>query len=158
MEISVKIIAHAHTDFSEKFGIPRQSGVCEGLYARIVFEPQYRDPAALRGIDPDIDPARELADHPRLLALLDPATGLTAEEAYYLVHRREIRERDIREAAEKITNAVLSGSRRPTEAAGNAHPASAPIDYRHVPRETREALKKRIRQAAARGERIYPGQ
>ncbi len=51
MEISVKIIAHAHTDFSEKFGIPRQSGVCEGLYARIVFEPQYRDPAALRGME-----------------------------------------------------------------------------------------------------------
>ena len=114
--------------------------------------------AALRGIDPDIDPAQELADHPRLLALLDPATGLTAEEAYYLVHRREIRERDIREAAEKITNAVLSGSFRPTEAAGNARPAPAPIDYRHVPRETREALKKRIRQAAARGERVYPGQ
>lgn len=43
-------IAHIETPFSEKFGVPRQSGVanCSG---RIVFAPAYRDPAALRGLE-----------------------------------------------------------------------------------------------------------
>lgn len=47
----MKIIAKIHTDFKEKFGIPRQSGIADGLLARIVFEPEYRVPEALRGID-----------------------------------------------------------------------------------------------------------
>ena len=44
-------IAHIHTDFTEKFGIPRQSGLVAALNAFIVFTPEYRDPAALRGIE-----------------------------------------------------------------------------------------------------------
>ncbi len=44
-------IAHIQTDFNEKFGVPRQSGKVSELRARIVFEPQYRNPDALRGID-----------------------------------------------------------------------------------------------------------
>ena len=47
----LKIIAHIHTDFTEKFGIPRQSGLAEGLLGRIVFEPEYRDANAFRGIE-----------------------------------------------------------------------------------------------------------
>lgn len=47
----LKIIAHIHTDFTEKFGIPRQSGLAEGLLAKIVFLPEYRDPNAFRGLD-----------------------------------------------------------------------------------------------------------
>ena len=47
----MKIIAHIHTDFPEKFGLPRQSGLVEGLKGKIVFEPEYRVPEALRGIE-----------------------------------------------------------------------------------------------------------
>ncbi len=50
-EITMKVIAHIESDFKEKFGIPRQSGLVEELEARIVFEPEYRNPDALRGID-----------------------------------------------------------------------------------------------------------
>ena len=46
----MKIIARIHSDFPEKFGIPRQSGLVEALEATIVFEPEYRNPAALMGI------------------------------------------------------------------------------------------------------------
>lgn len=46
----MKIIARIHTDFKEKFGIPRQSGLVDSLRARIVFEPEYRVREALRGI------------------------------------------------------------------------------------------------------------
>lgn len=47
----MKIIARIYTDFDEKFGIPRQSGIADELTARIVFEPEYRIPEALRGIE-----------------------------------------------------------------------------------------------------------
>lgn len=44
-------IAHIRTDFGSKFGVPRQSGVVDELRARIVFEPAYRNPDALRGLE-----------------------------------------------------------------------------------------------------------
>ena len=45
------VIARIHSEFPEKFGIPRQSGLVPGLRARIVFEPEFRNPDALRGIE-----------------------------------------------------------------------------------------------------------
>lgn len=51
MKSEINIIAHIHTDFSSKFGIPRQSGLVDELEATIVFEPEYRNPDALRGIE-----------------------------------------------------------------------------------------------------------
>ena len=47
----MKIIGHIRTDFPEKFGLPRQSGLVPELRGRIVFLPEYRVPAALRGIE-----------------------------------------------------------------------------------------------------------
>lgn len=44
-------IAHIHTEFPSKFGIPRQSGLIPSLRARIVFEPPYRNAEALRGLE-----------------------------------------------------------------------------------------------------------
>lgn len=49
-EIVIRPIAHIETDFPEKFGIPRQSGLVESLTGRIVMEPEYRNPDAFRGI------------------------------------------------------------------------------------------------------------
>lgn len=44
-------IAHFHSPFAEKFGIPKQSGLVESLEGTIVFEPTYRNADALRGIE-----------------------------------------------------------------------------------------------------------
>lgn len=44
-------IAHIHTDFPTKFGIPRQSGLVKELQGRVVFEPEYRNPEAVRGLE-----------------------------------------------------------------------------------------------------------
>lgn len=46
----MKVIAKIKTDFPEKFGIPRQSGLTDSL-ATIIFEPEYRNDEALRGIE-----------------------------------------------------------------------------------------------------------
>lgn len=48
---SMKVIARIHSDFPTKFGIPRQSGLVEGLFSYIVFEKEYRVPEALRGME-----------------------------------------------------------------------------------------------------------
>ena len=47
----MKVIAHIHTDFPTKFGIPRQSGIIASLQGRIVFEPEYRVAEAVRGLE-----------------------------------------------------------------------------------------------------------
>ena len=44
-------IAHIHTDFPTKFGVPRQSGLVDRLTSRIVFAPEFRNPDYLRGIE-----------------------------------------------------------------------------------------------------------
>ena len=49
--VSMEIIARMHSDFSTKFGIPRQSGLVEQLRSTIVFEPKFRNDDALRGIE-----------------------------------------------------------------------------------------------------------
>lgn len=47
----LRVIARIHSDFPQKFGIPRQSGLADALRAQIVFERSYRNPDALRGIE-----------------------------------------------------------------------------------------------------------
>ena len=50
-EFSMNVIARIHSDFATKFGVPRQSGLVEALDSTIVFEPEYRNPEALRGLE-----------------------------------------------------------------------------------------------------------
>lgn len=49
--VEFRVIAHIENDYKEKFGIPRQSGLVESLISRIVFETEYRNPDAFRGIE-----------------------------------------------------------------------------------------------------------
>lgn len=48
---TIKPIAHIRTEFPEKFGIPRQSGLVKGLKGMIIMEPEYRDQTAFRGLE-----------------------------------------------------------------------------------------------------------
>ena len=51
MDASIQAIARMRSDFAAKFGIPRQSGLVEELRSTIVFEPEFRNADALRGIE-----------------------------------------------------------------------------------------------------------
>lgn len=51
MKAEIQAIARMKSDFPTKFGIPRQSGLVEALHSTIVFEPEFRNPDALRGIE-----------------------------------------------------------------------------------------------------------
>ena len=50
-KVEMQIIARMHSEFPEKFGIPRQSGLVEELRGMVVFEPEYRNADALRGLE-----------------------------------------------------------------------------------------------------------
>ena len=50
-DVQIQIIARMKSDFPTKFGIPRQSSLVEQLHSTIVFEPEFRNPDALRGIE-----------------------------------------------------------------------------------------------------------
>ena len=49
--LSIKPIAYIHSDFSEKFGIPRQSGLVDSLQAKIIFTEEFRNGDCIRGIE-----------------------------------------------------------------------------------------------------------
>ena len=51
MNYTIKPIAYIHSDFPDKFGIPRQSGLAASLKATVVFEPEFRSPEAFRGLE-----------------------------------------------------------------------------------------------------------
>lgn len=110
---------------------------------------------------PGFDLHRELKD-PLFAKLTAPGMGVSVEDAYYTVHRREIEGAALQVAAQKtarqISNAIRAGGGRPEENGTSAlGPAVTTFDYRTASREQREALKARIRSAGARGEKIYPG-
>ena len=49
--LPMHVIATMHSAFPAKFGIPRQSGLVDTLRSTIVFQPEYRNPDALRGLE-----------------------------------------------------------------------------------------------------------
>ena len=115
----------------------------------------------LKKVFPNFDLRKELQDK-RFAQMTSPNSLMSLEDAYYAVHRKEIdaaRSQVIaQKAAEKFSNAIQAGSRRPDEngTTGQA-PSVTTFDYSKASREQREALKKQIRAAAARGEKLYPG-
>ncbi len=117
---------------------------------------------ALKKVFPSFDLRTELRN-PAFARMTAPGVGLSVEDAYYAVHRNEIQvaamQATQRQTAQKISNAIQSGSRRPDEAGISSQaPSVTTFDYRKASKEQREALKKRIYEAKARGEKVYPGQ
>lgn len=109
---------------------------------------------------PGFDLRTEL-QNPVFERLTRPGSGLSVEDAYFAVHRKDIQTAQAQviatKTAQQVTNAIRSNSRRPDEsgAVGQA-PSTATFDYRNASKQQREALKAEIRRAAARGEKLYP--
>ena len=117
----------------------------------------------LKKIFPNFDLRTEL-QNPVFARMTAPGKGImSVEDAYRAVHRQEIEAASMQviaqRTAEKFSNAIQAGGRRPDEAGTSGQaPSVTTFDYRAASREQREALKQRIRDAAARGQKLYPGQ
>ncbi|MCQ2316340.1 MAG: hypothetical protein MJZ85_06615 [Bacteroidales bacterium] len=118
--------------------------------------------AELKKIFPNFSLTEELKN-PAFVRLTAPNSVLSLEDAYYAVHRKEIQQASMQAAAQRtatqISNSIQSGRSRPVEngTSGTA-PSVTSFDYSKASKEQRDDLKRRIREAAARGEKIYPGQ
>ena len=117
---------------------------------------------ALKKVFPNFDLRKEL-QNPAFARMTSPNVGISVEDAYYAVHRNEIQTAAMQvtaqKTAQKISNAIQAGSRRPDESGASSQaPSVNTFNYRVASKDQRDALKKRIREAAARGEKLYPGQ
>ena len=115
----------------------------------------------LKKVFPNFDLRTELKN-PKFAQMTSPNSLMSVEDAYYAVHRKEIdaaRSQVIaHQTAQKVSNAIQAGSRRPTENGTSGQSASVTtFDYSRASSAQRAALKKEIRAAAARGEKLYPG-
>ena len=112
----------------------------------------------MKKVFPNFDLRTEL-QNPVFARMTSPNVGISVQDAYYAVHRNEIQTAAMQvtaqKVAQKISNDIQSGSRRPSEngTSGQA-PSVTTFDYRSMSPEQRKALKDKIRS----GEKIYPGQ
>lgn len=116
---------------------------------------------AMKATFPNFDLRKEL-QNPVFARMTSPNIGLSVADAYYAVHRNEIQTASMQataqKTAQKISNDIQAGSRRPNEAGTSGQaPSVTTFDYRKASKEERAALKQRIHEAAARGEKLYPG-
>ena len=117
---------------------------------------------ALKKVFPNFDLRTEL-QNPAFARMVAPGHGImSVEDAYNAVHRKEIAAAQsqviAQRTAQNISNAIQAGSRRPDENGTSGQSASVTtFDYSRASKEQREALKREIYAAKARGEKLYPG-
>lgn len=117
---------------------------------------------AMKAVFPNFNLMEELKN-PAFARMTAPNVGISVADAYYAVHRNEIQfasmQAATQQAMQQAANAVQAGQHRPAENGTSAQaPSVTTFNYRNASREQRDALKKRIYEAQARGEKIYPGQ
>ena len=116
---------------------------------------------AMKKVFPNFDLRTELKN-PAFARMTSPNVGISVEDAYYAVHRNEIQTAAMQvtaqKTAQKISNAIQAGSRRPVEAGTSSQaPSVTTFDYSKASRDQRDAFKKDLRERMARGEKVYPG-
>ena len=125
------------------------------------FQSLEQQSEAMKKVFPGFDLRKEL-QNPAFVRMTSPNVGISVEDAYYAVHRNEIMAAGMQvtaqKTAQKISNSIQAGSRRPQEngTSGQA-PSVTTFDYRKASPEQRKALKDYIRSEAARGRKVYPG-
>ena len=115
----------------------------------------------LKKIYPSFDLNTELKN-PRFARMVGPGGGVSVQDAFFAIHRQEIQQAEAqslsRQVTERVSNAIQAGQRRPVENGSASVSASSPtILYSSMSKSERDALKSRIREAAARGEHLKIG-
>lgn len=115
----------------------------------------------LKKLFPNFDLAKEREN--KVFASLIAPGGVDVKSAYYAIHHNELQAAAMQitaqKTAEQISSSIQSGARRPLENGSSSKaPSVTTFDYRKASPEQRAALRKRIMEAAANGEKLYPGQ
>ena len=115
----------------------------------------------LKKVFPGFDLRTEL-QNPAFARMTSPNVGISVADAYYAIHRNEIQTAAMQvtaqKTAQKISNAIQAGARRPAEngTSGQA-PSVTSFDYSKASKDQRAAFKAHLRAEAAQGRKVYPG-
>ena len=162
LEMGVSVETAKKIDKQERDSAREQATLQEQAYSQH-FERLEQQGEALRKIFPNFDLQKEL-QNPAFARMTAPGKGImSVEDAYRAVHRNEIESASMhivaQKTAEKISNAIQAGSRRPDEAGVSSQaPSVSTFDYRKASPEQRAAFKADLRKKWANGEKVYPGQ
>ena len=115
----------------------------------------------MKKVFPNFDLRTEM-QNPAFVRMTHPNVGMSVEAAYHAIHYKELQAAAMQvtaqKTAQKISNSIQSGSRRPSEngTSGQA-PSVTTFDYSKASPEQRKAFKQYIRSEAAHGRKVYPG-
>lgn len=104
---------------------------------------------------PGFDLEQALRD-PAFVRLTAPGVGVPVRDAWYALHREETERRRAEENRAMLARAAAASARRPREGGGSGGTALIAADYRSLSRAEQLRVKKRIFEAGARGEKLYP--
>lgn len=164
---------HMSGEYDEKaleLGLPRETVVKMEQQQRINEEKLNRDHIAgliaqgekMKAVFPNFDLRKEM-ENPQFVRLTSRGVNVSVEDAYRLVHRKELELAQAqiveRKATERVQNTIRAGASRPDESGSASQaPSVTTIDWKHASREQLQAQARRIRLAAAQGRKLRPGE
>ena len=161
LEMGVSVETAMQIDKQERDTARQQRQEAQNLEQQKIeqhFQKLQQQGEEMKKVFPNFDLRKEL-QNPAFVRMTSPNVGISVEDAYYAIHRKEIQTASMQVAAQKtaqkISNDIQAGRRRPAEngTSGQA-PSVTTFDYRSMSAAQRDELKRRIRS----GEKIYPGQ
>lgn len=165
----VKMITGEYEDKALEMGVSKETAMKLDQQQRTLEQQKFQNHImkleqqgeALKATIRNFDLRAEM-QNPVFARLTSPSVGLSVEDAFYAVHRKEIQAQSMQVAAQKtqemISNAIQSGTNRPDETGTVSQaPSVSKFDYKNMTPAQRKALKDEIRRAAAEGRKIYPG-
>ena len=159
-EMGVSVETAKKIDQSEREAARRQVETQNAIEQQKIaehFNSLQRQGEEMKKVFPNFDLMAEL-NNPVFARMTSPNGGVSVEDAYYAVHRKEIQsaamQATAQKTAEQMSAAIRSNQSRPVENGTKVQaPSANTFDYAHASREQREELKRRIRS----GEKITPG-
>ena len=164
LEMGVSVETAKQIDQQERETARQQRQEAQNLEQQKIqlhFQKLQQQGEEMKKVFPNFDLRQEL-QNPVFVRLTSPNVGISVEDAYYAIHRKELQAASMQvtaqKTAQKISNDIQAGRRRPAEngITGQA-PSVTNFDYRAASKAERQALKDHIRSEAAQGRKVYPG-
>lgn len=165
-----KYITGEYDEKALQMGLPKETVVKMDQQQRINEEKLNRDHIAgliaqgekMKAVFPNFDLRKEM-ENPQFVRLTSRGVNVSVEDAYRLVHRKELELAQAqiveRKATERVQNTIRAGASRPDESGSASQaPSVTTIDWKHASREQLQAQARRIRLAAAQGRKLRPGE
>lgn len=169
----VALAKHMSGEYDEKaleLGLPRETIVKMDRQQRINEEQLNRQHIMglieqgekMKAVFPNFDLRKEM-ENPQFRRLTARGVNVSVDDAYHIVHRRELELAQAqivdKKATERVQNTIRAGQARPDESGASSQGSTVTtVDWRHATPEQLKAQAKRIRLAAAQGRKLRPGE